>query len=46
MGTSHRCCTMRKTICKEATAGGRFNSFLDSDNKVLAHRIPKPNFEK
>ena len=22
---------MRKVICKEATAGGRFDSFLDSD---------------
>ena len=31
MGTSHRCCIIRKVIiCKKATAGGRFDSFLDS----------------
>ena len=29
MGTSHRSCIM-KAICKEANAGGRFDSFLDS----------------
>ena len=32
MGTSHRCCIMRKVICKEVTAGGRFDSFLVSVN--------------
>ena len=30
MRTSHRYCIIRKVICKEATAGGRFDSFLDS----------------
>ena len=30
MGTSHRCCIMRKAICKYVTAGGRLDSFLDS----------------
>ena len=30
MGTSHRCCIMRKVTCKESTAGGRFESFLNS----------------
>ena len=28
--TSHRYCIMRKVIHKEVTAGGRFDSFLDS----------------
>ena len=30
MGTSHRSCIMRKVTCKESTAGGRFESFLNS----------------
>ena len=30
MVTSHRCYIMRKVICEEVTAGGRFDSFLDS----------------
>ena len=29
--TSHRGCIMRKGLCKEVTAGGRFDFFLDSD---------------
>ena len=28
--TSRQCCVLRKVICKEVTAGGRFNFFLDS----------------
>ena len=33
MGTSHECCIMRKVICKEVTAGGRFESVLNSGNR-------------
>ena len=34
MGTSHQCCTKRKVIYKEVTAGGRFESFLNSDQII------------
>ena len=27
--TSDRCCLMRKVICKNVTAGGRYDFFLD-----------------
>ena len=37
--TSRQCCVMRKVICKEVTAGRRFNFLLDSVLLVAAVQL-------